>query len=181
MPSCNACGNYIMWGGVKDAGMRFCNAKCHRRGFLSVVANELPAAEIARLAGELQGGPCPVCRRPGPVDLQQAHYIWSAIYLTSWKSVPSLSCQRCGNWRRVRAMLSCGLLGWWGLPWGLLGTPIQIGRNVLAMFRHRPSNEPSIEMLDLVRMNLAERVVAGEVDLPPARGTDEEETPSGEI
>ncbi len=159
MARCAACGKSILWGGVEDAGLKFCNQKCHQQGFLAIVAGELPAEEVARHAAALSAGPCPRCGRPEPVELQTAHYIWSAIYVTSWNSRSDLSCRSCGNWRRVRAALSCGLFGWWGFPLGLLGTPVQIGRNFFGLFQSSQPGQPSPELLNLVRVNLASAIV----------------------
>jgi endogenous inhibitor of DNA gyrase (YacG/DUF329 family) len=159
MARCAACNTSILWGGIEDAGLKFCAQKCHQQGFLAIVAGELPAEEVARHADELRGGPCPRCGRQEPVDLQTAHYIWSAIYVTSWSSKPELSCRSCGNWRRVRAALTCGLFGWWGFPMGLLGTPVQIGRNFFGLFRSSQPGEPTPELLNLVRFNLASSIV----------------------
>jgi len=46
-------------------------------------------------------------------------------------------------------------LGWWGIPWGLVLTPIQIGRNLFGVARPPDPSKPSAQFENIVRMNLA--------------------------
>jgi hypothetical protein len=46
-------------------------------------------------------------------------------------------------------------LGWWGFPWGLLLTPIQIGRNLYGIANPPDPSKPSAQFEKIVRMNIA--------------------------
>ncbi|MFO0946564.1 MAG: hypothetical protein U1D30_11535 [Planctomycetota bacterium] len=65
-----------------------------------------------------------------------------------------------------------GLFGWWGFPWGLVFTPLQIYRNVRGILSPPDSRVPSPELEYVVRQKLAERVAEASkrrqsVDTPP--------------
>jgi hypothetical protein len=56
--------------------------------------------------------------------------------------------------------LFSAVCGWWGLPWGLILTPIQIGRNVFGLFTKPNPAQPSAQLEALLRNELAEKVIA---------------------
>lgn len=64
-----------------------------------------------------------------------AHRVWSALVLTNWSSHPAISCRGCALKRQAGSLLSCLVLGWWGLPWGLVWTPVQVIRNIVGMVK----------------------------------------------
>ena len=68
-------------------------------------------------------------------------------------------CRRCGVKIRIRSLFSCGLLGWWGFPWGVLGTPIQLTRNFVGLFSGPRPEHPSAELENIVRVDLAQQFV----------------------
>ena len=47
------------------------------------------------------------------------------------------------------------ILGWWGIPWGLVLTPIQIGRNLFGLTRPPEPSKPSKQFEKILRMNIA--------------------------
>ena len=46
---------------------------------------------------------------------------------------PQISCRRCGLKSQAAGAAFPLVLGWWGFPWGLVVTPVQIGRNIGGM------------------------------------------------
>jgi hypothetical protein len=46
-------------------------------------------------------------------------------------------------------------LGWWGFPWGLIMTPIQIGRNLYGMASPPDPSRPSAQFEKVLRMTMA--------------------------
>src|SRR3989442_771976 len=88
------------------------------------------------------------------VDVHKTHTVWSAVYLTSWKSTPNIVCRSCGTKAQLLALLSSTLLGWWGFPWGVFVTPVQIGRNIAGLLRKPDPYSPSEELLRLARLQL---------------------------
>ena len=49
-------------------------------------------------------------------------------------------------------------LGWWGIPWGLIMTPVQVVRNVTGLISPPDPIEPSEKLKDFVRLSLVGRV-----------------------
>lgn len=159
MPNCASCGTHIFFGGVKQGTDRYCNDNCFAHGQLMVVANQIPAETIANTIREIHAGSCPVCHGRGPVDLHVSHRIWSALVLTSWQSRPRVSCRSCAAKAKFGDMLFSGVLGWWGFPWGIIGTPIQIGRNFFGLFTGPGPLTPSPQFTKFVTLQIAANAV----------------------
>ncbi|MDM8544830.1 hypothetical protein QUF90_27500 [Desulfococcaceae bacterium HSG9] len=51
------------------------------------------------------------------------------------------------------------LLGWWGFPWGLIMTPIQVVRNIVEIFKAPDGSQPSEKLNNIVRVGIATRLV----------------------
>ena len=51
------------------------------------------------------------------------------------------------------------VLGWWGIPWGLLMTPVQIIRNFVALVRGSSSDGPSASLERMIGLALAAEMV----------------------
>jgi hypothetical protein len=159
MAKCDYCGTTILFGGKRDANGRFCNQKCQGRGALLALSKQVPDASVKEQVWKTHQGLCPKCGGSGPVDVYVAHKVWSALVLTSWSSAPQLSCRSCGTksqWAGVGFSL---LLGWWGIPWGVILTPVQIGRNLVGMGKSADASSPSPELEKLVRMTMAANTV----------------------
>jgi hypothetical protein len=155
MATCAACNSTIIFGGKSDANGRFCNQKCQARGALLAAANQIPDATIREQVWQIHQGVCPKCGGTGPVDVYVTHTVWSALLLTQWKSTPEVSCRSCGRKSQWIGVASSALLGWWGFPWGLVFTPIQIAKNLAAIARSADASTPSPELEKIVRMRLA--------------------------
>jgi hypothetical protein len=155
MATCDYCGTTILFGGKRDANGRFCNQKCQSGGAMLALSKQVPDTMVRDQVWKTHQGICPRCGGSGPVDVHVSHKVWSALLLTKWSSVPQISCRACGRksqWTGVGFSL---LLGWWGFPWGLIMTPIQIGRNLVAMGRSADASSPSPELEKIVRMTMA--------------------------
>lgn len=155
MATCDSCGSTILFGGKRDANGRFCNAKCQAQGGLLARAKQVPDATVREQVWKTHQGMCPKCGGPGPVDVYTAHKVWSALLLTKWTSTPQISCRACGRksqWAGVGFSL---VLGWWGFPWGLVMTPIQIGRNLAGIGRAADASTPSPQLEKTIRMTIA--------------------------
>jgi hypothetical protein len=155
MATCSSCGATILFGGKRDANGRFCNAKCQARGSQLARVNQLPEATVREQVWKTHQGPCPKCGGPGPVDVYTSHKVWSVVVLTSWRSTSQISCRGCGRKSQWTAVAFSTVLGWWGLPFGLVITPIQIGRNLVGIGRSAHASTPSPELEKAVRMKLA--------------------------
>jgi hypothetical protein len=168
MATCGGCDTTILFGGVRDGDQRFCNNDCHHRGYLLAVANQIPEGIVREQADRVYRGMCPKCQGPGPVDVHTSYRVWSAVLLTSWQNTPEISCRRCGAKAQVGNALFSLVLGWWGFPWGLLMTPVQITRNIVALSKSPQHSAASPELTRFVSMNLAGEVLKQEEATAPA-------------
>ena len=85
----------------------------------------------------------------------ESRRVWSALVLTSWSSRPAVTCGSCGTKSKLGNLVYCLFLGWWGLPFGLLITPVQIGRNLVALFTGPDPSTPSPKLENILRLHLA--------------------------
>jgi len=155
MKKCGACGSWILMGGKTDGEAHYCNARCLQQGVLLKRSRELPAALLQQKVNEVHDGLCPKCHGSGPVDVHVSHRAWSALVVTTWSSRQRVCCQSCGTRDKLMDIATTLLLGWWGIPWGLLITPIQIGRNLVGLTRPPDPSRPSLRLENAVRMHLA--------------------------
>jgi hypothetical protein len=155
MAKCDYCSSTIIFGGKRDANGRFCNQKCRGRGALLAISRQLPDPSVQDQVWKVHQGPCPKCSGAGPVDVHISHRVWSAFVLTSWSSWPDLSCRSCGIKSQAVGAAFSLVLGWWGFPWGLVVTPIQIGRNLFGMASPPEPTKPSPQLEKIVRMTIA--------------------------
>jgi hypothetical protein len=159
MAQCGHCGTTILFGGVRDGALRFCNEKCRQNGYVLSVAQHVPPDILQEQVRQVHQGACPRCGGRGPVDVHKIHRIWSALVLTSWNSSQQLSCRSCGVKGQVGGALFSLVLGWWGFPWGLVLTPVQITRDIVGMCGGPSPGRPSPDLEKLVKVQLAVRAI----------------------
>lgn len=159
MAACGACNTTILFGGVREGEQRFCNKSCYAKGYLLTVARQIPPDTLREHVRSVHQGMCPKCHGAGPVDVHKSYRVWSAVFLTSWKNEPQVSCRSCGVKAQLGSTLFSLVLGWWGLPWGLIMTPVQVGRNVVALLKRPTSEESSADLQRLVSINMAAQLL----------------------
>ncbi len=160
MARCDYCGSTIIVGGVKQAdGKRFCNQKCHQRGVLVAMSSRVDPGEVAAAVTRVHLGQCPRCGGAGPIDVSTSYKVWSALVLTSWSSSPQISCRSCGRKQQALGALISIVAGWWGFPWGLILTPVQVVRNVAGLFRSYDPYQPSAQLEAAVRLRLGAQLL----------------------
>ena len=168
MARCDYCNSFILFGGKNKSGRTFCNDACLEEGRLVIAADRLPQHIVDDAVDETHRGDCPLCEGPGPIDVHTSHTIWSIVALTSWRSSPHVCCRSCGRSKQLSALVTSGLFGWWGFPWGFIYTPIQIGKNFSGLVGGPDPEVPSEQLENLTRLSLAFRVESGE-PLPQGR------------
>lgn len=146
MARCALCGTTILFGGTRVGDDHYCNSACQAQAASIRVASLLPDDVIEEAVTSVHAGPCPRCGGSGPVDVHTSYRVWSAVFLTSWNDHPDVCCRWCATKNKLVSMAFCGVFGWWGIPWGLLATPIQLGRNFLGLFRGPNPDIPSREL-----------------------------------
>ncbi len=159
MPACDFCGTRILFGGVSQGNLRYCNSICARDGAVAQATLTVPEAELERQVRELHQGPCPKCGGPGPVDVHTSHRVYSALAFTRWSSHPEVSCQSCGRMRQLKHAVFSFFLGWWGFPHGLIITPVQVTRNLAGLIGMGAPDPgvPSPALHKAVRLSMAAR------------------------
>jgi len=155
MATCAACNSFILFGGDKAENLRFCNAKCREQGEVLIAAQNIADAVVAAAACEVHNGACPTCGRNERVELHKSYEIASFLLYTRYKTNTHLCCLGCARKQQVTDLLASAALGWWGVPWGVLLTPVQLLRNLFALLLPPANAAPSGEMLDAVRLILA--------------------------
>lgn len=158
MASCAYCNSSILLGGKRNGALRFCNSECESKGALASLAQQLPSEEVDKYVRLTHQGPCPKCQGPGPVDVHRSYRVWSAIFMTSWSNRPAICCKACGTKTKLLDTLYCAVLGWWGIPWGLLMTPVQVIRNLVSIATPPNPTTPSAELERLLRLEWAARI-----------------------
>jgi len=159
MANCAACGTTIVFGGKHHGDLRFCNDKCLTAGAVLAAAASVPEAAVAPRVWEIRNGRCPSCSGPGPVDIHLSYRVWSGLVLTSYRTRQHLCCSRCATRARIKDALFSLAFGWWGIPWGLIWTPVQIFRNVMAIVRSEDAATPSPALVEVVRLQIAASAV----------------------
>jgi len=155
MAKCEFCGTAILFGGVDDNGLKFCTPQCHQKGRLVMLSQQVPQNIVDEQVRKVHQGLCPKCNGNGPVDVHVSYRVYSALVMTRWSSHPAVSCASCGRRSQLGGAAFSLLLGWWGIPWGLVFTPVQIGRNIVEMFKERDPLKPSPQLEKAVRMVIA--------------------------
>jgi hypothetical protein len=154
MAACATCGTTILFGGKSDGARRFCSDKCLAGGTLLQAADAVPDAIVNARVWEIYNGRCPKCSGPGPVNVHPSYRVWSGLIVTSYTTRSNLCCRSCATRARLQDAGFSLALGWWGFPWGLIWTPVQIFRNVAAILRAEESG-PSPQLANAVRLQLA--------------------------
>lgn len=162
MRRCHACNFWIPWGGIVEDGYHYCCDICVQDGPVFPLSLQLPDADVRLKALKIHSGRCPHCQGPGPVELRTSYRIWSLVVLTHWSSRYQIACRGCGFRAQLRGIAYSALLGWWGLPFGVLVTPIQIVRNLLAMAFVPDPQQPSPGLVRQASLQLAQERLARE-------------------
>lgn len=68
---------------------------------------------------DLPGRYCPTCQG-FPVRVQRFMWVTSFLIVTRHAEYSQLVCRACATRIGTREMIKSALLGWWGVPWGLL-------------------------------------------------------------
>lgn len=160
MAKCDYCGSGIFMGGVTAGNQRFCNRKCAQNAYILSASRNIPAADLERKVEETWRGNCPKCGGLGPVDVHRFHQVYSMLVLTRWTTNQQISCRSCATKRQLGALFVSLFFGWWGIPWGLILTPVQVTRNIVGMTSGPDSSQPSADLRKLIQVHLGSQLLA---------------------
>ena len=164
MAKCNYCNSTILFGGIKDQNYRFCNKTCYAKGQALIISNQIPKDVVMEHVNRVFNSDCPQCKKSrGPVDVHTSHNVYSFLVLTSWKSTPRISCRSCGVKKQSFSLVSSILLGWWGFPWGILITPVQIVKNISGMVTGSNIKAPSENLRQAIKLNIANAMLEQQI------------------
>jgi len=158
MATCSSCGTTILFGGPRVGDMRFCSDKCAENGKILIFSKSIPDDVVKSQALEIFHGLCPICKGKGPVDLYISYRVWSAIIISNWSERRILSCRPCGVKNQIGNTFITLIFGWWGIPHGIINTPINLIRNIKRLLSNNINFKPSGEMEDFVRVRIANAI-----------------------
>ena len=158
MGHCKSCGTVILFGGLSEDGLKYCSEACLEQARVLQTAEEVPPDILSEEVARVHTGACPGCGGQGPIDLHTSHRVTSLVVMSSWRSHPRVSCRSCGVKAQAGSLVYCLVLGWWGFPWGLLMTPVQIARNIAGLAQSPNPEQPSEHLAAAVRVDLGARM-----------------------
>jgi endogenous inhibitor of DNA gyrase (YacG/DUF329 family) len=159
MASCGYCKTTTFFSSHKRNGLTFCSEDCMVLDAYKEVARQLPQEFVEQKVQETHQGNCPQCGGPGPVDVHTSHRVYSVLIMTSWSSPVQLSCRSCAIKAKLGNTLFSGVLGWWGFPWGIVMTPVQVGRNLVGLVSGPAADKPSQQLRNHVTIQLGHATV----------------------
>lgn len=159
MTRCGYCNSVVLFGGSKTDEHTFCNDECLEQGVYLSTLKQIPKSELDAYVKEVHQGVCPECQGNGPVDLHTSYRIWSILIMSTWTSRPHISCRSCGMKEIIKDSFISILFGWWGFPWGILMTPVQFVKNIVALVNAPAPTRPSEGFTKIVGLDLAARIV----------------------
>src|ERR1051326_9155054 len=109
--------------------------KCSQNAYVLNLSKTVPNDVLERKVEEVWRGNCPKCTGLGPVDVHRTYEVWSALVLTRWTTQAHVSCKSFATKKQLGSAALSLVLGWWGFPWGLILTPVQVTRNIIGMSR----------------------------------------------
>jgi hypothetical protein len=160
MAKCDFCGSTVAFGGARSDDRRFCNAKCQGHAQIRDLCKTVPPEVVEREVESVYRGNCPKCGLVGPVDVHKYHEVWSLLVLTRWATSQQISCRSCATKRQLGALAFSLFCGWWGVPWGLIITPMQIARNLAGLLGGKDISGPSPALRQMVQVAIGQQMLA---------------------
>ncbi len=130
---CDVCGEGFRGGSANVGKWTFCTHQCRDRGKALQALEEYSDSVIWNQIQKARNGSCPECGQAGQLDVHKSHRAHSVVIWTTWQSHLHMCCKSCARSHQWKAIGYTAALGWWGVPWGFIASPIQIGRNLVAM------------------------------------------------
>lgn len=153
---CDYCDSSAIISYIINDGQRFCSTACLENARLMELSEDIPSEEIINFAYDLKNGECPDCHRNDSKIETRKHYrVWSAVIITSSTKQTHVCCKSCGRKINFESIMFCLVFGWWGIPWGILITPVQIILNIAEIFNAADDKIPSDDLVQRARIGLA--------------------------
>jgi hypothetical protein len=117
---------------------------------------EYTLAEITELSQKLRILPCPLCgNKTSKLNGTIMHTAKSFVIFSFFRKEPIIGCPDCLDKKNQESIISTALLGWWGIPWGILKTPFYIYNNIKSKKQNR-IDEPNETLLSFTLENIGQ-------------------------
>jgi hypothetical protein len=117
---------------------------------------EYSLEEITELSQKLRSLPCPLCgNKTAKLNGTIMHTAKSFIVFSFFRKEPIIGCPDCLDKKNQESIISTALLGWWGIPSGILKTPFYIYNNIKAKKQNRIA-EPNETLLNFTFENIGQ-------------------------
>ena len=117
---------------------------------------EYSLEEIKELSQKLRTLPCPLCgNKTAKLNGTVMHTAKSFIIFTTFRKEPIIGCPDCLDKKNQDSITSTALLGWWGIPWGILKTPFYIYNNIKEK-KYNHISEPNNTLLSFTLSNIGQ-------------------------
>ena len=99
--------------------------------FVHAQLKEYSAAEIDVLCASLRRLPCTVCGQSDQLlNMTHGTRVFSLLVITNSSRFSLIACPDCMDKAMRKANIITALLGWWGLPWGIIRTIQALSNNI---------------------------------------------------
>ena len=155
MANCGNCGKSFFFAGfTSEDGNKYCDERCQLEHELQPYIDRITDAELDEALTLMQFVNCPECDGKGPLEVWHSHSIWSVLVLTRWVNEAHFCCQSCARKHQWKGLAMSTLLGWWGFPWGVIMTPVQIFRGLGALLTGFPEGDATPELIREAQLTL---------------------------
>ena len=90
---------------------------------IEVQRKEISVKELLEYCELLRKQPCPICgATSSKLNATMVGSVVSFIVVTNYEKKLLVACPDCLNKANKDAMIKSALLGWWGIPWGIVRT-----------------------------------------------------------
>jgi hypothetical protein len=121
---------------------------------IGVQIQEIDDEKLLEYSELVRSLPCPVCKSTNEkLNATMTGSVISFIIITNYEKELKIACPNCLDKANNNAIIKSALLGWWGLPWGLIRTTQALLFNEKMKKQNRLS-EPN----DLLRGFVFERI-----------------------
>lgn len=152
---CAKCEVRILFGGKTAGERRYCSQKCLSEDELGRFSDTIPDAEVMARAHKMRRVPCPSCKGYDGVEVFKSYFVYSLFIYTKWREKQEIVCRRCGRRNQRWDFFKSFLVGWWGVPIGILATPIILVLNLIEMGKNPTIKPPSEDLKTEARLALA--------------------------
>ena len=120
---------------------------------IDVQLNAVDDTQLHNYLSLIRGQACPTCGDSSEqLNAALSYTVISVLVFTHYKKAFSIGCPACLRKANQTATLKTSLLGWWGIPWGLIRTPQALVKNIRTSKRLN-TNEPSNILVGFVKNN----------------------------